>query len=52
MLFQWLRHSVGIDHIVIRRAKISTSVSWSMSAIEWENVILYGQYVLNPDDIR
>ena len=20
--------------------------------IEWENVILYGQYVLNPDDIR
>jgi hypothetical protein len=19
---------------------------------EWENVILYGQYVLNPDDIR
>jgi hypothetical protein len=22
------------------------------SPIEWENVILYGQYVLNPDDIR
>jgi len=20
--------------------------------IEWENVILYSQYVLNPDDIR
>jgi hypothetical protein len=23
-----------------------------VSPIEWENVILYGQYVLNPDDIR
>ncbi len=22
------------------------------SPIEWENVILYDQYVLNPDDIR
>jgi TnpA family transposase len=24
----------------------------AVSPIEWENVILYGQYVLNPDDIR
>jgi hypothetical protein len=23
-----------------------------VSPIEWENVILYGQYVLNPDGIR
>jgi hypothetical protein len=30
-----------------------TSVSWSMSVpSNGKNVILYGQYVLNPDDIH
>jgi hypothetical protein len=31
---------------------INISLLEHVSPIEWENVILYGQYVLNPDDIR
>ena len=31
---------------------IDISLLEHVSPIEWENVILYGQYVLNPDDIR
>ncbi len=31
---------------------INFSLLEHVSPIEWENVILYGQYVLNPDDIR
>ena len=31
---------------------IDNSLLEHVSPIEWENVILYGQYVLNPDDIR
>jgi hypothetical protein len=31
---------------------ISISLLEHVSPIEWENVILYGQYVLNPDDIH
>ena len=31
---------------------IDMSILEHVSPIEWENVILYGQYVLNPDDIR
>ena len=31
---------------------INISLLEYVSPIEWENVILYGQYVLNPDDIR
>jgi hypothetical protein len=30
---------------------INISLSEHVSPIEWEKVILYGQYVLNPDDI-
>src|SRR6476660_6028331 len=31
---------------------INISLLEHVSPIEWENVILYGQYVLNLDDIR
>jgi hypothetical protein len=31
---------------------IDISLLEHVSPIEWENVILYGQYVLNPDQIR
>ncbi len=31
---------------------IEISLLEHVSPIEWENAILYGQYVLNPDDIR
>jgi Tn3 transposase DDE domain len=31
---------------------IDLSVLEHVSPIEWDNVVLYGQYVLNPDDIR
>jgi hypothetical protein len=31
---------------------IDISLLEHVSPIEWENVILYGQYVLNLDDIR
>jgi TnpA family transposase len=31
---------------------IDISLLEHVSPIEWENVILYGQYVLNPDDIH
>jgi hypothetical protein len=31
---------------------IDISLLKHVSPIEWENVILYGQYVLNLDDIR
>jgi TnpA family transposase len=31
---------------------INMSLLEHVSPIEWENVILYDQYVLNPDDIR
>ena len=30
---------------------INFSLLEHVSPIEWENVILYGQYVLNPDNI-
>jgi hypothetical protein len=35
-----LEHRVKFDETLV------------VDGIEWENVILYGQYVLNPDDIR
>jgi hypothetical protein len=31
---------------------INISLLEHVSPIEWENVILYGQYVLNPDNIH
>jgi hypothetical protein len=31
---------------------INISLLEHVSPIEWENIILYGQYVLNTDDIR
>jgi hypothetical protein len=31
---------------------IDMSLLEHVSPFEWENVIPYGQYVLNPDDIR
>jgi hypothetical protein len=31
---------------------IDFSLLEHVSPIEWENIILYGQYVLNPDYIR
>jgi len=31
---------------------INFALAEHVSPIEWENVIPYGQYVLNPDQIR
>ena len=31
---------------------VDPSLLEHVSPVEWQNVILYGQYVLNPNDIR
>ena len=35
----------------VERQKLSSAIMSPLMTY-WENVILYGQYVLNPDDIR
>ena len=35
-----------------KRCAIHIRLLEHVSPIEWENVILYGQYVLDPDNIR
>ena len=44
------------NRIARRRTEVGEDIDISLlehvSPIEWENVILYGQYVLNSDDIR
>ena len=40
------------DKIIIRMQADTARELDEQNPIEWENVILYGQYVLNPDDIH
>jgi hypothetical protein len=52
----WLRQAKEISRVlkmgIPEGEDIDISLLEHVSPIEWENVILYGQYVLNPDDIR
>ena len=52
-------HSVGISNchlwvilIVVKRAGIDLSLLKHISPVGWENITLYGEYVLNPNLIR